>query len=100
MAKERMTLLQKRVRAAGKSRDFSQFTPKTRQTLDNATYFVLYEKGGTSQSAEEAHVAGICSPAISLNLDITSGADIADGDGDEVALGEQTENMMHYIFSL
>jgi hypothetical protein len=88
MAKERMTFLQKRVRAAGKSRDFSRFTPKTPQTLDDATQFVPYEQGGTSKSAEEAHVAGTCSPAISLNLDNTSGADIADGNEDEVALGE------------
>jgi hypothetical protein len=88
MAKERMTLLQKRVRAAGKSRDFSRYTPKTQQTLEDATHFVLYEQEGTSQSAEEAHVAGTRSPAISFNLDNISGADISDGDEDEVALGE------------
>jgi hypothetical protein len=37
MAKERMNLLHKRVRAAGKSRDLNGYTTKTRQTLDDAT---------------------------------------------------------------
>jgi hypothetical protein len=41
-----------------------------------------------AQSIQEAQVAGSSSPAILLNLDNTSHADIADGIEDKTAFGE------------
>jgi hypothetical protein len=88
LAKGRMALLQKRVRSAGKRRDFSRYTPKLGKHLTTQHIWSSMSKGVHRSPLKELMLPALVLRPFRSILTLHRGADIADGDDDEVALGE------------